>query len=291
MSEVSQQGVGNPLAPGLYLVATPIGNREDISMRALHVLRHADVIAAEDTRHSGPLLKGYGIATPLIAHHAHNEAASVEGILPKLRAGGRVALISDAGMPLVSDPGGRLVAACVAEGIDVTAVPGANAVLTAWVLSGIEAERFLFAGFLPSKSGDRRREIASLSAVPAALIFYESPQRLPETLADLAAGLGPRPVAVARELTKMHEEVVRGSLPDLAARYGESGPPRGEIVIVVGPPGEAPPPSESALDDALRTALATLRIKDAANLVAGSLGLPRQQVYARALALKDEAPR
>jgi len=277
------------LAPGLYLVATPIGNIEDITLRALRVLRAADLVACEDTRVSLKLLAHYDIATQRAAYHEHNAESMRPKLIARLEAGARVALISDAGTPLVSDPGFKLVREALARGIAVTVVPGASAPLAALVLSGLPCERFLFAGFLPAKEQARRRALEELRAVPATLVFFESAQRLAASLADMAAVLGDRPAACARELTKLYEEVRRAPLSDLAAHYRDSGPPRGELVVLVGPP-EAEEPSAASLDEALAAALERFSIKDATVAVAGALGLPRRTVYARALALAGRTP-
>jgi 16S rRNA (cytidine1402-2'-O)-methyltransferase len=276
-------GAGAP-APGLYLVATPIGNARDITLRAMDVLAGADVVAAEDTRHTGRLLEILGIRRSgrLVPYHDHNGAAQRPRLLAALAEGRSVALVSDAGTPLVADPGYRLAAEAIAAGHAVTAVPGASAVLAALAVAGLPTDRFLFAGFLPPKSPARRRTLAELAAVPASLVLYESPRRLAASLADMAAVLGgARPAAVCRELTKRFEETRRGSLAELADAYA-GGEPKGEIVVVVGPPPEQRAGRE-ALDAALSEALETLSVKDAAAVVAAALGLPRREVYARAL--------
>jgi len=274
-------------AGSLGLVATPIGNLGDISARALDWLRAADLIACEDSRVSGRLLQHFGIDKKLIAYHDHNAEEIRPVLLRHLAAGERVALISDAGTPLISDPGYKLVREAAAAGIKVTALPGPSAPLMALILSGLPTDRFLFAGFLPVKSAARRQVAAELAAVPASLIFFETAPRLAESLADLGAMLGDRPAAVARELTKLYEEVRRGTLLELAAHYRDAGPPRGEIVLVVGPPA---PETDIAfdLDAALRAALAKMSVKDAAALVAANSGLKRRQVYARALELAQQ---
>jgi 16S rRNA (cytidine1402-2'-O)-methyltransferase len=277
---------GSKPGPGLYLVATPIGNLDDITLRALKLLAGADVIACEDTRVTGKLLSLLGIRpAALVAYHEHNAARAGPLLVDRLRQGQAVALVSDAGTPLLSDPGYRLVAACLAEGLPVTSLPGPSAALTALQLSGLPCDRFLFAGFLPSKAGARRSALAELAAVPATLILYEAPHRVAETLADMASVLGPRPAAVARELTKLYEEVRRGSLAELAAAYGAEGPPKGELVVVVGPPAEAEPAGADEVDARLEEALASLSPRDAAAVVAAATGVPRRQVYARAVAL------
>jgi 16S rRNA (cytidine1402-2'-O)-methyltransferase len=274
------------LAPGLYVVATPIGNTEDITLRALRVLAAADVIACEDTRVSAKLLQRHGITTERVAYHDHSAPQVGERLLARIGAGAVVALITDAGMPLLSDPGFPLVREAIARGLAVTVVPGPSAPLAALALSGLPAERFLFAGFLPAKETARRRALDALKAVPATLIFLESAPRLAASLADMAAVLGDRPAAVARELTKLHEEVRRDGLAALAAHYRAAGAPKGEIVIVAGPPiEEAPAVDADVLDAQLRAALATMSVKDASVAVAAATGLKRRAVYARALAL------
>jgi len=274
--------------PGLHIVATPIGNAGDLTFRAVEVLRAADLIACEDTRVTGKLLARYGIDTRRLAYHEHNAERVRPALLEKLRAGARIALVSDAGTPLVSDPGYRLVRDVIAEGLPVTAVPGPSAPLTALILSGLPPARFFFAGFLAAKRAARRAELAELRAVKATLIFFEAPHRLAESLADMAEMLGDRPAAVARELTKLFEEVRRAKLGELAAHYAAAGAPKGEIVVVVGPPLEEAT-GEAELDERLRAALATMSLRDAANAVAEATGLPRRQVYARSLKLLEEA--
>ena len=272
---------------GLYLVATPIGNIGDITLRALELLRGADVVACEDTRVTGKLLARLGIRTPTLPYHEHNAARMRPHLLERLGAGQAVALVSDAGTPLISDPGYKLVQGCVEAGVAVTALPGASAVLTALQLSALPTDRFLFCGFLPSKGGARRTAIEALAGVAATLVCYESAQRLPETLVDLLAGLGPRPAAVARELTKLFEEVRRGTLAELAAHYAAAGPPKGEVVVVIGAPTplETQALDDAGLDGALRRALTRASLRDAAAEVARLSGRPRREVYARALEL------
>ncbi len=277
-----------PIAAGLHVVATPIGNLRDITLRALATLAAADAVLAEDTRVSRNLLAHYGIATPLVAYHEHNAAAMRPILLARLRNGEKLALISDAGTPLVSDPGYKLVGDALAANIPVTSAPGASAVLAALVVAGLPTDRFFFEGFLPSKSGARRARISELAAIPGTLVLFESPRRLADALADLAAVLGPRQAAVARELTKHFEQVRRGSVDALAADYQREGPPKGEIVLLVAPPGEdAPALDGDALDDKIRAALEKFSLKDAASVVAAETGQPRRKVYARALELSS----
>jgi 16S rRNA (cytidine1402-2'-O)-methyltransferase len=279
---------GQTLAPGLHVVATPIGNLRDITLRALDTLRAADLIAAEDTRVFARLASHHGIAAPTVAYSDATQDASEPRILRALAEGKRVALVSDAGMPLISDPGYRLVRAALAAGHAVTALPGPSAVPMALALSGLPTDRFFFGGFLPAKAGERRRAIADAAQIPATLVFFEAPHRLAAALADLAALLGDRPAAVARELTKLFEEVRRAPLTELASHYATEAEIRGEIVVVVGPPGEAAAPAAAALDDALRQAMATASVKDAAAEIAARFGLRRRAVYARALELKRQ---
>ena len=280
-----------PLAPGLHIVATPIGNLRDISFRALATLAAADAILAEDTRTSKTLLAHYGISTPLLPYHEHNAAQMRPKVLAKLREGGKLALISDAGTPLVSDPGYKLVAELVAEGLPVTGIPGPSAVLAALVLAGLPTDRFFFEGFLPPKSGGRRTRLTELAAIPGTLVFFESPRRLAEMLADAAAVLGARRGAVARELTKFYETVRRGTLPELAAHYESEEEARGEIVVIIGPPGAADlVTSDEAIDERLRAAMAKVSLKEAVAQVAAETGQPRRKVYARALELTRDDP-
>ena len=275
-----------PIAPGRHVVATPIGNLRDITLRALGTLAAADAVIAEDTRVSRNLLAHYGVSTPLVAYHEHNAEMMRPILLARLRQGERLALISDAGTPLVSDPGFKLVGEALAAGIPVTSAPGPSAVLAALVVAGLPTDRFFFEGFLPAKSGARRSRIAELASIPGTLVLFESPRRLAETLADLVAVLGPRQAAVARELTKHYESVRRGALDSLAADYEREGPPKGEIVLLVAPPGEdAPALDGPALDEKIRAAMAKFSLKDAASVVSAETGQPRRKVYARALEL------
>lgn len=272
-------------APGLYLVATPIGNAADITLRALMLLGRADLVACEDTRVSAPLLARYGIKAPLFAYHEHNAARQRPLLLEKLRQGQIVALISDAGTPLISDPGYKLVREAAEAGIAVTALPGASAVLTGLTLSGLPTDRFLFAGFPPAKDKAARDWLADLARQPATLVLLESAQRLPESLARLAEIFGPdREAAVARELTKKFEEVRRGTLAGLAAHYAEAGPPKGEVTLVIAPAETAAASFDDAtLDEALAEALKTMSVSDAAAKVAELSGRKKREVYALAL--------
>ncbi|MBV9523663.1 MAG: 16S rRNA (cytidine(1402)-2'-O)-methyltransferase [Alphaproteobacteria bacterium] len=284
-------GDGEAPPPGLHLVATPIGNLGDITLRALAVLRGAELIACEDTRVTGKLTARYAIATRRIAYNDHNAERVRPQLLERLRRGAAIALVSDAGTPLISDPGYKLVRAAIAEGLPVTMVPGAAAPLAALALSGLPTDRFLFAGFLPVKQSARRAALEELAAVPATLILFEAPRRLAASLGEMARVLGDRPAAIARELTKRHEEVRRDRLAALALHYATAAP-KGEVVVVIGPP-ETPRPgaSEEAaadLDAKLRAALAGASLRDAAAAVAVATGLPRRRVYARALILAGE---
>ena len=277
-----------PLAPGLHIVATPIGNLRDITLRALDTLRLADLIAAEDTRVFAKLASAHGIANPTVSYSDATQDANEPRILRALAEGKRVALVSDAGMPLISDPGYRLVRAALEAGHAVTAAPGPSAVPMAMALSGLPTDRFFFGGFLPAKSVERRRAIGDAALIPSTVIFFEAPHRLAASLADLAELLGDRPAAVARELTKLFEEVRRAPLGALAAHYAAQAEVKGEIVIVIGPPGEAAAPSAERLDAALRQALEQASVKDAAAEIAARFGLRRREVYARALELKRQ---
>lgn len=277
---------GSKPAPGLYLVATPIGNLGDITARGAALLASADLIACEDSRVTGRLLSLLGLpARPLFPYHEHNAEKVRPVLMAKLKAGAVVALVSDAGMPLLSDPGYRLVQDCLAEAVPVTSLPGAAAALVALQLSGLPCHRFLFEGFLSARTQARRRQLQELAPIPATLIFYESPQRLADSLADMRDVLGERNAAVARELTKLHEEVRRGTLAELAAHYAEKGPPKGELAVVVGPPAPVAPATEEDIDRALAAALETMSPRDAAAAVAAAHGHPRRAVYARALVL------
>jgi len=280
------KGASALLPGGLYLVATPIGNLRDVSLRALDTLAGAGAIACEDTRVTAKLLARHGISRPLIAYHDHNAERVRPRLLERLQAGEAIALVSDAGSPLIADPGFKLVRETVARGIPVTAVPGPSAAVAALQLSGLPADRFFFAGFLPAKPTARRKSLSEIAGVPGTLIFFETAPRLARALADMAEIFGPRPAAVARELTKMFEEVRRGPLPDLARHYGEAGPPKGEMVVVVAPPDNHPGATD--VDGALRTALARLSPSAAAAEVARATGTSRRELYRRALELKPK---
>jgi 16S rRNA (cytidine1402-2'-O)-methyltransferase len=273
------------LAAGLYIVATPIGNLGDLTPRAAAVLAGVRLIAAEDTRVTAKLLAHIGARVPMQAYHDHSDDRVREAIIARA-LGEPVALVSDAGTPLISDPGFKLVREARAAGVAIVTLPGPCAAIAALTLSGLPTDRFLFAGFLPARAGARATAIAELAGIRATLVLYESGPRLGASLAALARGLGDRPAAVAREISKRFEECVTGSLGALAARYADA-PPRGEIVITIAPPGEAPPPDAATLDAALGAALAGASLKSAVADVTARLGLPRATVYARALALRD----
>jgi 16S rRNA (cytidine1402-2'-O)-methyltransferase len=274
-----------PLDPGLYLVATPIGNLRDITLRALDVLAAADLVLAEDTRVSGKLLAAYGLSKRLQRYDEHAAARARPKVLAVLAAGGRVALVSDAGTPLVSDPGYRLMTQALAAGVSVWPIPGASAALAALSVAGLPTDRFLFAGFPPPRSGARRTFLEGLRSVRATLILFEGASRLGASLADMAAVLGPRPAAVARELTKLHETIARGDLAGLAGDPVLTAP-KGEVVIVIGPPPEEAASSAADVDAALVEAAVRLSPADAAREVAAATGLPRRELYRRALALR-----
>jgi 16S rRNA (cytidine1402-2'-O)-methyltransferase len=282
----------HPLAPGLHVVATPIGNLGDITLRGLWVLRNVDRILCEDTRVTARLLARFGIEKPLVPYHDHNADRVRPGVLDALRRGEKLALVSDAGTPLVSDPGYKLVREALGEGLPITAAPGASAAVNALVLSGLPPDAFLFAGFLPPRAAARRRALGQWRAVPATLIFFEGASRLAAALADMADTLGDRDAAVARELTKRHEEVRRGRLAELAAHYREAGPPRGEAVVVVGPPDPAATMAAPDIDARLGLLLVQHSLRDAVAILAAETGLARRGLYEQALAMqKREAER
>jgi 16S rRNA (cytidine1402-2'-O)-methyltransferase len=275
-------------APGLYLVATPIGNLGDITLRALELLAGADVIACEDTRVTRKLTERYGIATPLTPYHEHNAAEARPKLLSRLANGQAVALVSDAGTPLISDPGYKLVRAACEAGHAVTALPGASAVLAALSIGGQPTDRFFFEGFLPTKKTARQKRVAALANIPATLVLFEGGSRLAAMLADLAAAFGPRTVAICREMTKLHEEVKRGDLEALAREYASGAEMRGEFAIVVAPPANADEKADE-VDALLRKALMRVSVKDAVGEVAFATGRPRREVYQRALVLAKGA--
>lgn len=280
------------LAPGLYLVATPIGNARDITLRALDVLAGADVIACEDTRVTAKLLALHGITTSTLSYHDHNAQKVLPRLIERLQNGDRVAQVSDAGMPTISDPGFRLVNACREAGHPVTVVPGASSVTTALALSGLATDRFTFAGFIPNKGGERRRWLSDLLAPGNTVVTFENAQRLPASLAALADIDPTRPVAVCREMTKRFEEARRDTARVLADHYADAGAPKGEVVVVIGPRDKgAETVTPEMIDAALADALQSLSVRDAARAVAEDLGVSRKAVYARALELTANDPR
>ena len=275
------------LRAGLYVVATPIGNARDISLRALDILKGCDVIAAEDTRVTAKLLAIHGISKPMVAYNDHNAPEMRPKLIGRMAHGEAVALVSDAGTPLVSDPGYKLVRETIMVSLPVVAIPGASAPLVGLTLSGLPSDRFLFAGFLSNRQGERNTALEELKSVRATLIFFESAQRLDESLAAMAQVLGDRPCAVTRELTKLHEEVRRGSLSELAAHYQKAGAPKGEVTLLVAPPDATAAPDRARIDAALKSALAFMPVKAAAEMIADLTDGSRKALYARALELKD----
>ncbi len=272
-------------ASGLYIAATPIGNLADVTIRVIETMAGADLIACEDRRVTARLLARHNITTPTVSYHDHNAAKVRPGLIRRLQEGQVIVLVSDAGTPLISDPGYRLVNAARAAAVPVTALPGASSVLGALMVAGLPTDRFLFVGFLPTKAGQRRRGLAEIAVIPATLVIFESARRLASSLGDMATALGgDREAAIVRELTKLHEEVRRGSLGDLGRHYAEAGPPKGEVVIVVAPP-PVRPAAAADIDAALRQALAQSSLSSAAAAVAAAFGIPRRQAYRRALAL------
>ena len=281
--------VAQVFTPGLYIVATPIGNARDITLRALDLLAQAHVIACEDTRVTRKLLRIHAIDRPTLAYHDHNGARVRPGLMERLNKGEIVALVSDAGTPLISDPGYRLVRAAREMGFPVTALPGASASLAALASAGLPTDRFLFAGFLPGKTVARCRMLADFTEISATLVFFEAAPRLAASLTDMAAVLGPRQSAVLRELTKKFEEARHGELGALAAHYQTAGPPKGEIVVLVAPPDVAAVTFDQAeIDALLLAAMGRGSVKDAAAALAEQTGLPRRELYNRALRLREQ---
>ncbi|MEI8180810.1 16S rRNA (cytidine(1402)-2'-O)-methyltransferase [Aestuariivirga sp.] len=276
-----------PLASGLYVVATPIGNLGDMTIRALATLAGAETVLCEDTRTSGKLMERFAIKTRLAPYHEHNAQKVRPQILARLQQGATIALISDAGMPLVSDPGYRLVKEAVAMGIPVTACPGPSAVLTGLALSGLPTDRFLFAGFVPQKQGERKKLFAEFARLRATLIFFESPHRIIETLHDLSSALPGRHVAVTRELTKLHEEVLRGAAAEIAMQLESRPSVKGEITLLVGPPEAEEEVSETELENAITHALTEMPASKAASEVAKRFNLNRADAYQRILARRE----
>jgi 16S rRNA (cytidine1402-2'-O)-methyltransferase len=277
------------LSPGLYLVATPIGNLRDVTLRALETLASADLVCCEDTRITSRLLKRYGIAKPLKPYHDHNAAKVRPALLERLGGGAAIALVSDAGTPLISDPGYKLVVDAIAKGHRIEVIPGASAPIMAVALSGIPAERFLFAGFLPARSSERRRALEELRSVPAALVLFEATGRVAETLEAVRAVLGNRRISIARELTKLHEEVMRGSADELLEKLAARPALKGEITLVVAPPEGRQAADPGEMEEALRQALAVLPPAKAAAEVAKRFGVPKRDLYARAMRCKNRA--
>jgi len=273
------------LAPGLYIVSTPIGNLRDITLRALDVLHAADHILAEDTRQSRKLCEAYSISTPLSAYHDHNAAARVPDLIERLKTGAKIALVSDAGTPLVSDPGFRLVRAAVAAEVDVWPVPGASALLAGLVKSGLPSDAFHFAGFLPPKSAARQAALSKLATIQATLVFFETGPRIGKVLADVVKVLGDRPVVLTRELTKRYEEARHGTATEIFSSVTET-PPRGELVLLIAPPDAETLWSEDQIRAALGEHIADVGVKRASAAVAELSGWPKRDVYALALTLK-----
>lgn len=290
-SEPSRDVDGSKPAHGLYVVPTPIGNMRDITLRALDILQEVELIACEDTRVTGRLLDHHGITTPVTPYHEHNARRVRPELLRRLAEGASIALVSDAGTPLISDPGYRLVQEATMAGHHVTALPGPSAALTALTASALPPDRFLFIGFPPPRTSARKHAFEEVAAVRATLIVFESARRLAGCLSDMRAVLGDRDAVVARELTKRFEELRRGTLSELALHYTRTGPPKGEIVVVVAPPGDAPPPEEDTVDALLRETIPGRSLRDAVDIVVAKLGLPRRAVYERALAIKAEPQR
>ncbi len=278
------------LPAGLYVAAVPIGNLADITLRALDLLARADLVVCEDTRVTGKLMAAHGLKNRMTPYHEHNAAKARPLLLERIRAGEALVLVSDAGTPALADPGFRLIRAAIEAGLPVTAAPGPNAAVLALVASGLPTDRFFFQGFLPPRGPARRAALMELAPIRASLVFYEGVSRLADTLADMATALGDRPAAVARELTKMHEEFRRASLSELAAHYAEAGPPKGEVVIVVAPPKPtAADPDDPAIIARLRALLAAdLGVRQAAARLAEETGLKRADLYRRALALRGD---
>ncbi len=274
------------LAPGLYVVATPIGNLRDITLRARDTLAGADLVLCEDTRVTGKLLGAYGLDTPTLSYHEHNAESRRPEVLARLAEGAAVALVADAGTPLVSDPGYKLVRAAREAGHPVTPIPGPSALLAGMMAAGLPSDRFFFQGFLPAKRKARRDALAELAPLSATLVIYESPRRLAASLADMAAVLGAREAVVARELTKRFEEWRRGTLAELAAAYTE--PPKGEVVVLIAPPAAAPPVTDAEIDARLGEAMATDTLRDAVDAVTAATGAARKRVYRRALGRKAD---
>ena len=277
----------NNSTPNLIIVSTPIGNMGDISLRAIEACRDADRILCEDTRVSRKLLKKYNIETELSSYHEHNAQEIRPKIISDLETGARIVLISDAGTPLISDPGYQLVRACIDNKIRVSSVPGPTALITALAISGLPPDTFYFGGFLPSKKAARQKKFLEKVELKTTLIFYESPNRLTGCLEDALFCLGNRDAAVARELTKLHEDIQRGTLTDLLEFYKQSGRPKGELVLIIGPPSRTVDTDIEALETLLRKLLQNNSLRDTVKIATESLGIPRSTVYERALIVRD----
>lgn len=275
---------------GLYVVATPIGNLDDITIRAVKTLDGVDLVAAEDTRHTSRLLAHYGIRTPLISYHEHNEAQRTPQLVEKIRAGSAVALVSDAGTPSVSDPGFRLVRAAIENGLDIFPIPGVSAVVTALSASGLPTDSFVFVGFVPKKTGKRMDVLRSLAGEPRSLVFYESPRRVTALLHDLVDLMGDRPAVLAREMTKLHEEFIRGRLTQIQAELANRPEVKGECTLLVDGAEPEAPISETDLEGILRQALSQpgARVSSVSKALARQYGLPRKIVYEMALAIEEK---
>jgi 16S rRNA (cytidine1402-2'-O)-methyltransferase len=285
MNEVTSNNQFNPI--GLYIVATPIGNLSDITIRALDILKIVDLIVCEDTRVSGGLLSHYGIKKPLLSYNDHNASERRPEIFAAINSGKRVALISDAGTPLISDPGYKLVREALDKDLYVTAIPGASSVLAALCLSGLPSDKFFFGGFLPAKSEALKKHIADFATIPATLVFFESARRLEESLEALRDGLSDRQAAIVRELTKLYEETRRGKLSELLANIKENGTPKGEVVIVIAPPQEDEIIANQDIENQLILLLKSHSVKEAASILAEQTGRPRKEIYALALKFKQ----
>jgi len=277
-------------AAGLYFVATPIGNLRDITLRALDVLGTVDIVACEDTRHTGKLMSAYSIKTRLMSYHDHNAARVRPRLLDRLSQGDSVALVSDAGTPLISDPGYRLLIEAIDAGIPVTSAPGPSSVLAALTLAGLPTDRFLYLGFAPNRSSARRRYLEPFARTDASIVLLESPKRLAKCLPDLLAVFGDREAAITRELTKLHEEVLRDRLSALADKFDDAPAPRGEVVVVIGPPefNAEEPPEQDQIDALLRAGLKDEKPSAVAARLASETGIARRQLYQRAIALKHD---
>lgn len=282
-ADLTKKPAASKVRPGLYLVATPIGNLGDITLRAIETLRAVDVIACEDTRVSGFMLKSHDIKRPLISIHDHNELQDSAKIIARIEEGQAVALISDAGMPLISDPGYKLVQEVRKKGLYITSLPGANSVLMALQLSGLPSDAFSFLGFLPSKTMARKEKLIKLKTIPITMIFFDSANRVEDTLADILETMGDREMALARELTKMFEDVWQGKVSELIERIKADGPPRGEIVLVVAGASEE---EDLDVEAILKDALEHNSLKDAVALVMGRTGLPKKEIYSLALEIQ-----